>query len=96
MRIEYKNLKKHMIVHLTNNNVNVIVFYLTAREIKKKRINANEEGFYGFRGLWYKGNGTRYSSYGKIYNLSYYKKCMELIRTGIHGLSKKELMHIVR
>jgi hypothetical protein len=96
MKIEYEDLKKHMIVHLKINNVNVIVFYLTAQEIKKKRINADEEGFYGFRGLWYKGNGTRYSSYGKIYNLSYYKKDMELVRTGIHGLSKKELRHIVR
>lgn len=96
MEIEYEDLKKHMIVHLKIDNVNVIVFYLTAQEIKKYRLNANDEGFYGFRGLWYKGNGTKYSSYGKIYDLSYYKGDMELVRTGIHGLSKKELMHIVR
>lgn len=95
--INYSNLKQHMIVRVQSEDevVNVIVIYLTKQEIKKKRLNADNEGFYGFRGLWYGGNGTKINSYGKIYDLSCYDD-MKLVRNHIQGLTKKQLQKILK
>ena len=97
MKINYNDLKKHMIVRLQKgvNTINVLVFYLTDKEIKRKKLNAEKEGFYGFRGLWYTGNGTKYSSYGKIYDLSCYDS-MKLVRNHIQGLTREELQKILK
>ena len=96
-KINYSDLKQQMIVRVQSEDeaVNVIVIYLTKQEIKKKRLNADNEGFYGFRGLWYGGNGTKINSYGKIYDLSCYDD-MKLVRNHIQGLTKKELQKILR
>lgn len=96
-KINYSDLKQQMIVRVQSEDeaVNVIVIYLTKQEIKKKRLNADNEGFYGFRGLWYGGNGTNIKSYGKIYDLSCYDG-MKLVRSHIQGLTKKELQKILR
>lgn len=95
--INYNDLKQQMIVCVQSEDeaVNVIVIYLTKQEIKKKRLNADNEGFYGFRGLWYGGNGTNVKSYGKIYDLSCYDG-MKLVRSHIQGLTKKELQKILK
>lgn len=97
MKIKYEYLQEQMIVRLQEgiDTVNVIVFFLTNKEIKKKRLNADNEGFYGFRGLWYGGNGTKIKSYGKIYDLSCYDN-MKLVRNHIQGLTKKELQKILK
>ena len=96
MKIKYEDLKQQMIVRLQEgvNTVNVLVFYLTDKEIKRKKLNAEKEGFYGFRGLC-GGNGTKYSSYGKIYDLSCYDD-MKLVRNHIQGLTKRELQKILK
>lgn len=96
MSIKYKDLKKHQIVSIIDDNDikwYVIVLPVTEKDIKRG-INAEHPGFYGFRGLWYKGNGTRIKSYGKIYDLSLYDN-IELIRNDIRGLSKKALNHLI-
>ena len=97
MKIKYEDLQEQMIVRLQEgvDTVNVIVFFLTNKEIKEKGLNADKEGFYGFRGLGYSGNGTKYSSYGKIYDLSCYDS-MKLVRNHIQGLTKKELQKILK
>ena len=97
MKIKYEDLQEQMIVRLQEciDTVNVIVFFLTNKEIKKRGLNADKEGFYGFRGLWYTGNGTKYSSYGKIYDLSCYDS-MKLVRGHIQGLTRNDLVKILK
>lgn len=90
-------LKKNMIVTLQGNDSKdtVIVLEVTKKDIKKG-INAAKPGLYGFRGLWYKGNGTKHHSYGKIYDLSYYDDSeIEIVRNHIYGLSKKDLQNLL-
>ncbi len=92
-------LKKNMIVTLQKKNSKdkdkdtVILLDVTKKDIKKG-INADKPGLYGFRGLWYKGNGTKNESYGKIYDLSYYD-VIEIVRNHIYGLNKEELRNIM-
>ena len=91
-------LKKNMIVALQRDDGSkdtVIVLEVTKKDIKRG-INADKPGLYGFRGLWYKGNGTKHCSYGKIYDLSYYDDSeIEIVRNHIYGLNKKELRNIM-
>ncbi len=88
-------MKKNNIIHLKDDNLNVIVLPVTKKDLKRG-INADHTGLYGFRGLWYKGNGTKHISYGKIYDLSCYKENdYEIIKENIFGLSKKELQEIL-
>ena len=96
--MKYNELKKHMIVQLVNKDpeitdpsTNVIVLEVTAKDIKHG-CQADKPGLYGFRGLWYKGNGTKKMSYGKIYDLSLYNDDeIHLVRDNIWKMSKKEL-----
>lgn len=96
--MKYNELKKHMIVQLTNKDpeiidppTNVIVLEVTAKDIKHG-CQADKPGLYGFRGLWHKGNGTKRKSYGKIYDLSLYNDDeIHLVRNNIWKMSKKEL-----
>lgn len=71
----------------------LIILPITQKDIDRGA-NAVKPGLYGFRGLWYKGNGTKRTSYGKIYDL----ECVgdyKVIRTNIKGLSKKQLQTIL-
>ena len=71
----------------------LIILPITQKDINRGA-NAEKPGLYGFRGLWYKGNGTKRKSYGKIYDLG----CVgdyKVIRTDIKGLSKKQLQTIL-
>lgn len=72
----------------------LIILPVTKKDIDKG-CNAEKLGLYGFRGLWYKGNGTKRKSYGKIYNLSLIEN-YKVIRTNIKGLSKKQLREILK
>ena len=86
-----------MIVNLQRNGWKdtVIVLEVTKKDIKRG-INAEKPGLYGFRGFWYKGNGTKQYSYGKIYDLSYYNDSeIEIVRNHIYGLSKKDLKSLL-
>lgn len=49
--------------------------------------------FRGFFGI--KGNGTKRTSYGKIYDLSLIEN-YKVIHTNIKGLSKKQLQKILK
>lgn len=72
----------------------LIILPVTKKDIDKG-CNAEKPGLYGFRGLWYKGNGTKRKSYGKIYDL----RCIDnykVIRTNIKGLSKKQLQELLK
>lgn len=71
----------------------LIILPVTKKDIDKG-CNAEKPGLYGFRGLWYKGNGTKRTSYGKIYDLSLIEN-YKVIRTNIKGLSKKQLQTIL-
>lgn len=86
---------KNMIVRIKDGEryVNVILLYVTKKDLKKG-INAISEGLYGFRGFWYKGNGTKKNSYGKIYDLSCYDD-IQIIRKNIYGLKKKTMKKIL-
>ena len=71
----------------------LIILPITQKDINRGA-NVEKPGLYGFRGLWYKGNGTKRTSYGKIYDL----ECVgdyKVIRTNIKGLSKKQLQSIL-
>lgn len=71
----------------------LIILPITQKDINRGA-NAEKPGLYGFRGLWYKGNGTKRTSYGKMYDL----ECVgdyKIIRTNIKGLSKKRLQTIL-
>ena len=72
----------------------LIILPITQKDIDRGA-NAEKPGLYGFRGLWYKGNGTKRKSYGKIYNLSLIEN-YKVIRTNIKGLSKKQLQEILQ
>lgn len=72
----------------------LIILPITQKDIDRGA-NAEKPGLYGFRGLWYKGNGTKRTSYGKIYDLG----CIDnykIIRTNIKGLSKKQLQELLK
>lgn len=96
--MKLEELKKHMIVQLVNKDpeiidppTNVIVLEVTTKDIKRG-CQADKPGLYGFRGLWYKGNGTKRGSYGKIYDLSLYSDDeIYLVRDNIWKMSKKDL-----
>ena len=97
-KIIYNNLKRNQIVCIkdydsSNAYWNVIVLPVTKENIKRG-INADHVGLFGFRGLWYNGNGTRIKSYGKIFDLSEESE-IYLIRNDIRGLSKKTLRKIL-
>ena len=102
MTKEQKELKKNMIVQLIDKEsetvetpINVIVLEVTAKDIKHG-VLADKPGLYGFRGLWYKGNGTTHKSYGKMYDLSLYNDNeIFLVRDDIWKMSKKELSKIL-
>lgn len=72
----------------------LIILPITQKDIDRGT-NAEKPGLYGFRGLWYKGNGTKRTSYGKIYDLSLIEN-YKVIRTNIKGLSKKQLQKILK
>lgn len=72
----------------------LIILPITQKDIDRGA-NAEKPGLYGFRGLWYKGNGTKRTSYGKIYDLSLIEN-YKVIRTNIKGLSKKQLQKILK
>jgi hypothetical protein len=88
-------LKKHMIIKYTddlNRTWTCVVFYISKKDIRNG-INADHEGWYGFRGLWYKGNGTQIKSYGKIHDFIQYP--YTIIRTNLFKLSKKQLKKLI-
>lgn len=71
-----------------------IILPVTQKDINRGT-NAKKPGLYGFRGFWYKGNGTKKESYGKIYDLELIEN-YKIIRTNIKGLSKKQLQKILK
>lgn len=73
----------------------LIILPITQKDIDRGT-NAEKPGLYGFRGLWYKGNGTKRTSYGKIYDLECVGNDYKIIRTNIKGLSKKQLQEILK
>lgn len=73
----------------------LIILSITQKDIDRGT-NAGKPGLYGFRGLWYKGNGTKQTSYGKIYDLECIGDDYKIIRTNIKGLSKKQLQSILQ
>ena len=89
-------LQKNMILSLEGSGIhsNVIVLPVTAKDLKKG-INAPHTGFFGFGGLWRKGNGTKIHSYCKIYDLSLHPN-LQVIRNHILGLSKKQLKQLAK
>jgi len=91
--MRYTDLKRNMIVNI-EHNWNVIVLPVTNKDINRG-MNADVPGLYGFRGLWYKGNGTKPYSYGKIFDLKLYDS-ITLVRNNISGLSKKQLQEILK
>lgn len=96
MRTNYSKLKVNNIVEITEydgTKRNCIVLPVTKKDIDFGA-NAVVPGLYGFRGLWYKGNGTKRMSYGKIYDLAFYD--CKVIRDNIKGLSKKQLQNILQ
>ena len=95
--MKYSELKKNMIVQITEDDGfvrNVIVLPVSDKDIKRG-VDATHAGFHGFRGLWYKGNGTKHMSYGKIYDLSLYDD-IKLVRKDIFGLSKEKLREVLK
>lgn len=90
-----KTLKKHNIIEYTDDN-NItwrcVVFYVSKKDIQKG-INAYKPEWYGFRGLWYKRNGTKIKSYGKIHNFIEYD--YKIIRKDLFCLSKKDLQKLI-
>ena len=94
-RTNYKKLKVNNIVEIVEYDGTksvCIVLPVTKRDIELGA-NAAIPGLYGFKGLWYKGNGTKRMSYGKIYDLAFYD--CKVIRDNIKGLSKKQLQSIL-
>ena len=89
-------LKRNMILSLMVDGIqsNVIALPVTQKDLKTG-VNADHIGLYGFRGFWYKGNGTRICSYGKICDFDYCEE-IKLIRNNICGLSKKQLQDILK
>lgn len=96
MRTNYSSLKVNNIVEITDydcTKYNCIVLPVTKKDINHG-VNAIVPGLYGFRGFWYKGNGTKIMSYGKIYDLAFYD--CKVIRDNIKGLSKKQLQKLLK
>lgn len=94
--IKYENLRAGNIVEITDQfgiTNRVVVLKVTKKDIAKD-INADKEGLYGFRGLWYNGNHTTIKPYGKIYDLSCYDN-IKLVRKSLFRLSRKELKQII-
>lgn len=90
-----KALKKHNIIEYTDHNGytwRCVVFYVSKKDIQKG-MNADVPGWYGFRGLWYSGNGTKKKSYGKIHDFSVYD--YKIIRGNLFKLSKSQLKKII-
>ena len=73
----------------------LIILPVTKKDIDKG-CNAEKPGLYGFRSLCRKGNGTKRTSYGKIYDLECVGNNYKIIRTNIKGLSKKQLQNILQ
>ena len=71
-----------------------IILPVTKKDIDRGT-NAEKPGLYGFRGFWYKGNGTKKMSYGKIYDPELIEN-YKIIRTNIKGLNKKQLQEILK
>lgn len=100
--MKYNELKKHMIVQLVGREsdpveppTNVIVLEVTAKDIRHGCL-AEKPSLYGFRGLWYKGNGTKRKSYGKMYDLSLYSDDeVHLVRNNIWKMSKEDLNNLL-
>ena len=104
-KLTYDELKPGMIVYVESKSTDgefesnefVVVLRVTEDDIKKG-CNADTAGLYGFRGLWYKGNGTKRMSYGKIHHLMSDDEWVSeftLIKPSLWGLSKKEINRIV-
>ena len=91
------DLKPNYIIEFPNEvgYTSLIILPVTKKDIDKG-CNAEKPGLYGFRGLWYKGNGTKRTSYGKIYDLECVGNGYKIIRTNIKGLSKKQLQTILQ
>jgi len=90
-------LKPYMIIHIKDDDGidrNVIILPVTKKDIKRG-INASHTGLFGFRGFWYKGNGTKWKSYGKIYDISDYN-IIDIVRQDICGLNKKQLKELLK
>lgn len=91
------NLRRNMILSITDENGikrNVIILPVTRKDLKRS-VNADRPGLYGFSGLWYKGNGTKIKSYGKIFDIAFYDD-IKIVRDNILGLSKKQLKEILK
>lgn len=90
-------LKTNMIVHIKEHDGtdrNVIVLPISKKDLKNG-VNASHIGLFGFRGFWYNGNGTKYKSYGKIYDISNYN-IIDIVRQDIRGLNKKQLKELLK
>ena len=89
-------LKPNYIIEFPDEMGYTSLIILTVnKKVIDQGCNAENQGLYGFRGLWYKGNGTKRTSYGKIYNLSLIEN-YKVIRANIKGLSKKQLREILK
>lgn len=96
IRTNCLKLKVNNIIEITEYDGprrNCIVLPVTKKDINHG-VNAIMPGLYGFRGFWYKGNGTKKMSYGKIYDLAFYD--CKVIRDNIKGLSKKQLQELLK
>lgn len=104
-KLTYEELKPGMIVHVKDTSDDgefesqefVVVLRVTEKDIRRG-VNGDKPGLYGFRGLWYKGNGTTRKSYGKIHYLmpvEGWKSEFTLIKPSLWRLSKKEINRIV-
>lgn len=104
-KLTYNELKPGMIIHVKDESTDgefenqefVVVLRVTEKDIKKG-FYGDKSGLYGFRGLWYKGNGTKPMSYGKIHNLmpdDEWVSEFTLIKPSLWGLSKREINRIV-
>lgn len=89
-------LKPYMIIHIKDDGIdrNVIILPVTKKDIKRG-INASHTGLFGFRGFWYNGNGTKWKSYGKIYDISDYN-IIDIVRKDICGINKKQLQELLK
>ena len=90
-------LKSNMIVHIKEDDGfdrNVIILPISKKDLKRG-VNASHIGLFGFRGFWYKGNGTKWKSYGKIYDISNYD-IIDIVRKDICALNKKQLKELLK
>ena len=90
-------LKANMIVHIKEDDGfdrNVIILPISKKDLRRGA-NASHIGLFGFRGFWYKGNGTKWKSYGKIYDISNYD-IIDIVKKDICGLNKKQLQELLK